>query len=151
MANTERIIKQLVEQKIPIVLVLNKVDRLILELKLPPQDAFFKLKHTIEEVNNILSKISDIRLSPEKGNVCFAAPQQGWCFSVQSFARKYAENSEEAFDVDAFARRMWGDIYFNPETRGFRKKPTPLMKYRTFTHFILEPLYKLYGQVKTYN
>ena len=48
MANTERIIKQLVDQKIPIVLVINKVDRLILELKLPPQDAFFKLKHTIE-------------------------------------------------------------------------------------------------------
>ena len=94
MANTERIIKQLVDQKIPIVLVINKVDRLILELKLPPQDAFFKLKHTIEEVNNILSKISSIRLSPEKGNVCFAAPQQGWCFSVQSFARKYAAKSE---------------------------------------------------------
>lgn len=94
MANTERIIKQLVDQKIPFVLCINKVDRLILELKLPPQDAFFKLKHTIEDVNNILSKISDIRLSPEKDNVCFASPQQGWCFTLKSFAKKYSDNSE---------------------------------------------------------
>lgn len=31
-----------------------QIDRLILELKLPPQDAYFKLKHIIEEVNSIL-------------------------------------------------------------------------------------------------
>jgi U5 small nuclear ribonucleoprotein component len=29
------------------------VDRLILELKLPPADAYYKLKHTIEEVNKV--------------------------------------------------------------------------------------------------
>lgn len=36
-------------------LVVNKVDRLILELRLPPQDAYFKLKQTIEEVNTCIS------------------------------------------------------------------------------------------------
>jgi U5 small nuclear ribonucleoprotein component len=35
-------------------LVINKVDRLILELKLPPADAYYKLRHTIEEVNTII-------------------------------------------------------------------------------------------------
>jgi U5 small nuclear ribonucleoprotein component len=94
MAHTERLIKQMVSQKIPFVLVVNKIDRLILELKLPPQDAYFKLKHTIEEVNNVLSKISDIRLSPEKGNVAFACPQMGWCFTLKSFAKMYNDNSK---------------------------------------------------------
>ena len=55
MVNTERIIKHLVNEQIPITLVVNKVDRLILELKLPPTDAYFKLKHTIEEVNSVLA------------------------------------------------------------------------------------------------
>lgn len=35
-------------------LLFQQIDRLILELKLPPQDAYFKLKHIIEEVNSIL-------------------------------------------------------------------------------------------------
>jgi U5 small nuclear ribonucleoprotein component len=32
----------------------NKVDRLILELKLPPADAYLKIKHTLEEINGII-------------------------------------------------------------------------------------------------
>ncbi|KAJ3251721.1 hypothetical protein HK103_002176 [Boothiomyces macroporosus] len=148
MANTENIIKQLVNENIPFFLMVNKVDRLILELKLPPEDAYFKLKHTIEEVNSILFKISDIRLSPEKGNVLFGSTEMGWCFSLKSFAAKYCENSEESFDVDAFARRLWGDIFFDSEKRSFRKAPREgEPRLRTFSHFILEPLYKLYGQV----
>ena len=31
-----------------------QIDRLILELKLPPADAYFKLKHIIDEINSIL-------------------------------------------------------------------------------------------------
>lgn len=36
-----------------------QIDRLILELKLPPQDAYFKLKHIVEEVNGLLRWLSD--------------------------------------------------------------------------------------------
>ncbi len=32
-----------------------QVDRLITELKLPPADAYHKLRHTIEEVNALIS------------------------------------------------------------------------------------------------
>jgi len=52
--NTERIIKHAVLEGLPLVLVVNKMDRLILELKLPPNDAYFKLKHVIEEVNTVI-------------------------------------------------------------------------------------------------
>jgi hypothetical protein len=55
MLNTERIAKLACQEKIPIVLCINKIDRLILELKLPPQDAYFKLKHVIDEVNATLA------------------------------------------------------------------------------------------------
>lgn len=48
-------IQHLVANKVPIVVVINKVDRLILELRLPPGDAYVKLKQTIEEVNTIIS------------------------------------------------------------------------------------------------
>ncbi|CRK33877.1 hypothetical protein BN1708_016289, partial [Verticillium longisporum] len=51
--NTEKIIKHAVLEDIPLTLIVNKFDRLILELKLPPKDAYFKLKHVIEEVNTV--------------------------------------------------------------------------------------------------
>lgn len=91
MSGTEKIIKHLVNHKIPFFLVINKIDRLILELRLPPQDCYFKLKHTIEQVNSILTGLNAERLSPEKGTVCFASSEMGFCFSLKSFALKYAE------------------------------------------------------------
>jgi len=53
MVGTERVIQYSLEMGKPIVLLLTKVDRLIIELKLPPNDAYLKLQHTIE-VRNIL-------------------------------------------------------------------------------------------------
>jgi U5 small nuclear ribonucleoprotein component len=47
MLNTERLIKHAILEKLPICLCINKVDRLIIELKLPPTDAYYKLKHII--------------------------------------------------------------------------------------------------------
>ena len=50
-----------------------------------------------------------------------------------------------SLDVNAFADRLWGDIW--PQGNKFtRKQPDPEAN-RTFVHFILEPLYKLYSQV----
>lgn len=50
-------------------------------------------------------------------------------------------------DVPAFAKRLWGNIFFDPETRKFTKGNASGTGKRAFDHFILEPLYKLYTQV----
>jgi U5 small nuclear ribonucleoprotein component len=98
--NTEQIIKHAVLEGLPLTLVVNKMDRLILELKLPPTDAYFKLKHVIEEVNTVIENTlpgqgEKRRLSPEKGNVLFACSSMGWCFTLQSFAKMYADTYPE--------------------------------------------------------
>ena len=51
------------------------------------------------------------------------------------------------FDVRAFANRLWGDIYFEDKTRKFTRKQVDPSAPRSFVHFILTPLYKLYSQV----
>jgi hypothetical protein len=51
------------------------------------------------------------------------------------------------FDVEKFAQRLWGDIYFNEDQRKFTRKPTDPEANRSFVHFVMEPLYKLYSQV----
>ncbi|KAI5280995.1 hypothetical protein KEM54_003470, partial [Ascosphaera aggregata] len=107
--NTEQIIKHAVLQDIPITLIVNKMDRLILELKLPPTDAYFKLKHVIEEVNTVIDRTlpghgDERRVSPERGNVAFACSDMNWCFTLPSFAKMYADTYAK-IDVSEFARR----------------------------------------------
>lgn len=86
-----------------------------------------------------------------------------WCFTLRSFAQMYADtygrhsflivlspNTDLAtgsLDVGSFADRLWGDIYFNNDTRKFTRKQADPESSRTFVHFIMEPLYKLYSHV----
>ncbi|KAG0140391.1 hypothetical protein CROQUDRAFT_136726 [Cronartium quercuum f. sp. fusiforme G11] len=154
LVTSEKIIRHLVQENIPIVLIVNKVDRLILELRLPPSDAYYKLKHTIEEVNTIISSVNldpKFRVSPELGNVGFASTEMGWCFSLTSFAKMYrdtfCQGKRDLFDIVEFGKRLWGNIWYQPDEKKFIKKNKGGSSVRSFDHFILEPLYKLYGQV----
>ncbi|KAK3309945.1 P-loop containing nucleoside triphosphate hydrolase protein [Chaetomium strumarium] len=147
--NTEQIIKHAVLEDIPLTLIINKLDRLILELKLPPSDAYFKLKHVVEEVNTVIENTipgrgEEKRISPEKGNVLFACTSMGWCFTLRSFAKMYSD-SFGGVNVDEFARRLWGDVYFNPQKRNFTRKKIEEGSKRSFVNFVLEPIYKLFS------
>lgn len=150
MLNTERLIKHAIQEKMAVTLCVNKIDRLILELKLPPQDAYYKIRHIIDEVNGLISLYSEegkVRpVSPIIGNVCFASSQYNICFTLKSFANLYAQ-SYEGVSVREFSKRLWGDVYFNTKTRKFSKKPPHGSAQRSFVEFILEPLYKIFAQV----
>lgn len=148
-ANTEQIIRYAVLEDLPLTLVVNKMDRLILELKLPPTDAYFKIKHVIEEVNTVIEDTMPgqgdrRRLSPEKGNVAFACSTMGWCFTLPSFAKMYAD-SYPGVNAKEFGMRLWGDIFFNPRSRKFTRKSIEEGAKRTYVNFVLEPIYKLYS------
>jgi 116 kDa U5 small nuclear ribonucleoprotein component len=54
MVGAEAIIRHALQENLKIVLVVNKIDRLILELRIKPADAYYKIKHTIEEVNTFI-------------------------------------------------------------------------------------------------
>ena len=100
------------------------MDRLILELKLPPQDAYFKIMHTLEEVNSIISSNTPVgvnipRISPELGNVAFSSAQHRWSFTLKSFAKIYCDK-HAGMNYEDFAKRLWGDWYFDEEKRVFK-------------------------------
>ncbi|KHJ90258.1 hypothetical protein OESDEN_09902 [Oesophagostomum dentatum] len=149
MMNTERVIRHAVQERLPITLCVNKIDRLILELKMPPADAYYKLRLVIDQVNALLQTFSEednTVLSPLLENVIFASGRYNVCFSLLSFANIYAERYGN-INAHEFARRLWGDIYFDKNTRKFSKKPPTPNAHRTFVEFILEPLYKIFSQV----
>ncbi|GAA27777.2 116 kDa U5 small nuclear ribonucleoprotein component [Clonorchis sinensis] len=153
--NTERVLKHALQERLPVTLCINKIDRLILELKLPPTDAYYKIKHIIDEVNSILLTFSETTgdmgdsqplVSPLLGNVCFASSYYRFCFTLDSFAKLYADTFAPGMDPDELAKRLWGDIYFNSKSRKFSKRPPANNSQRTFVEFILEPLYKIFAQ-----
>ncbi|ONI15298.1 hypothetical protein PRUPE_3G036300 [Prunus persica] len=152
MVNTERAIRHAIQDRLPIVVVINKVDRLITELKLPPRDAYFKLRHTLEVINNHITAASSTAgnvqiIDPLAGNVCFASATAGWSFTLQSFAKLYIKLHGVNLDADKLASRLWGDMYYHRGDRTFRRKPPVDGGERSFVEFVLEPLYKIYSQV----
>jgi U5 small nuclear ribonucleoprotein component len=48
-------------------------------------------------------------------------------------------------DTAEFAVRLWGDIFFNPRSRKFTRKGMEERAKRTFVHFVLEPIYKIFS------
>jgi U5 small nuclear ribonucleoprotein component len=54
MVGTEAIIRHALQERVKMTLVVNKLDRLILELRIKPADAYYKIKHTIEEINTFI-------------------------------------------------------------------------------------------------
>ncbi|CAI9741869.1 kDa U5 small nuclear ribonucleoprotein component-like [Octopus vulgaris] len=150
MLNTERLIKHAVQERLSVCVCINKIDRLMQELKLPPTDAYYKLRHILEEVNTIISMYTDDQenhmVSPILGNVCFASSYYRYCFTLKSFAKIYAD-TYGGINIKEFARRLWGDIYFNSKTRRFTKKPPHSTSQRSFVEFILEPMYKIFAQI----
>lgn len=129
--------------------VINKIDRLVLELRLPPLDSYHKIRNTIDEINTYIQEnqyLSNYKhcsiVSPELSNVLFASADLNFSFSLKSFASLYAERLNIDMDIVAFSKRLWGDVYFNESTNKFTSNNSKGNK-RTFIHFILEPLYKI--------
>lgn len=124
-----------------------------MELKIPPNDAYFKLVQTIEEVNSLINQYtpdgsSRQRLSPELGNVCFSSGQHGWTFTLLSFAQLYCQKHQQKINPEDLAKRLWGDWYVNTRTRALTKtRPVGGESVRSFVQYILEPLYKIYSFV----
>lgn len=54
MLNTQRVLKHALQEGLTITVCINKIDRLMLELKLPPQDAYYKIRHILDIINDII-------------------------------------------------------------------------------------------------
>jgi len=57
MLNTERLLKHAIQEGLALTVCINKIDRLMTELKLPPLDAYFKIRHILDEVNSLIALV----------------------------------------------------------------------------------------------
>ncbi|CAO2039129.1 unnamed protein product [Urochloa humidicola] len=154
-------------------LVLNKLDRLVTDLLLSPDEAYARLRRIVGEVNSIYSALRSgsyfssllhdgggeeeeedddddegDAFDPHKGNVVFACARDGWGFRIDRFADLYAHKTgaSKAKLLSGF----WGPYYID---KG-KKAVLPLRKESTtgggadqqpaFVQNVLKPLWKVY-------
>lgn len=146
LSSGEALVKRAVqEEHLPIILVITKVDRLIVELKLPPADAYRKLRLIVETVNNVIKSYTPASaesylVSPENGSVCFSSAALGFCFSLETFALKYSAVYPKISNPTLLSQKFWGQFTFD---KGQFKPITNPRQKHSFVQFILEPIYKI--------
>ncbi len=88
MTQTEMYLRMALEERVRPVLFINKVDRLIKELRLSPQEIQQRFIQIIKEVNQLISMYADPefktkwQLDPAKGHVAFGSARDRWGFTV---------------------------------------------------------------------
>jgi elongation factor 2 len=148
---TETVLRQALGERIRPVLMVNKMDRALLELQLQPEEAYLSFSRTIESVNVVIAtyedeKLGDVQCKPELGTVCFGSGLHGWAFTLTKFAKMYASKFP-GVEVNKLMGRLWGDSFYDPDTKRFVGKNTsesgkPLK--RAFCQYVLDPIYKLF-------
>ncbi|MEM4095269.1 MAG: elongation factor EF-2, partial [Thermoplasmatales archaeon] len=90
MPQTETVIRQALKEKVKPILFINKVDRLINELKLGPDDMVKRFIKIITEINRLLKKYSPEefknlwQVNVENGSVIFGSAFNNWAISSKS-------------------------------------------------------------------
>lgn len=152
---TETVLRQALGERIKPVVIINKVDRALLELQVSQEDLYQSFSRTIESVNVVISTyfdktLGDVQVYPYKGTVAFGSGLHGWAFTVRQFAQRYAKKF--GVDRNKMMERLWGDNYFNPHTKKWTNKGNhegkPLD--RAFNQFILDPIFRIFAAVMNF-
>ncbi|KAF8337923.1 P-loop containing nucleoside triphosphate hydrolase protein [Cantharellus anzutake] len=150
---TETVLRQALAERIKPVVVINKVDRALLELQVNKEALFQTFSRTIEHCNVIISTyhnvaLGDVQVYPEKGTVAFGSGLHGWAFTLRQFAARYAKKF--GVDKDKMMIKLWGDNFFNPVTKKWTTDPKiegGKKLERAFNMFVLDPIYSIFDKV----
>ncbi|GBC69783.1 Elongation factor G [archaeon HR01] len=94
MTQTETVIRQALAERVRPVLYINKIDRLVKELRLPPEKIQETLARIVRDVNNLINMYAEPQyrekwsISFADGTVAIGSSKDRWGFTVQQAQRK---------------------------------------------------------------
>ncbi|MGA1866433.1 MAG: elongation factor EF-2 [Thermoplasmatota archaeon] len=103
MPQTETVIRQALKEKVKPVLFINKVDRLINELKVTPEEMQKRFIRIIKHVNDLVTRVvpPEFRgkwyMTPENGTVAFGSAYHNWAISVP-YMQKQGVTFKDIYD-----------------------------------------------------
>ncbi|CAL9738522.1 ribosome assembly protein 1 [Monosporozyma servazzii] len=175
-SQTITVLRQCWIEKLKPVLVLNKIDRLITELQLTPQEAYLHLNKVIDQVNSVIGSFfvcekqlddltwreqletdqeakyterddSDLYFNPSNNNVIFASAIDGWGFNIGQLAKFY--EAKLGAKRENLQKVLWGDFFMDPKTKKIISSKS--LKGRSlkplFVTLILDNIWKIYQNV----
>ena len=150
---TETVLRQALAERIKPILMVNKMDRALLELQLEPEDAYQSFNRTIESVNVVIATypdelLGDVQVYPSQGTVAFGSGLHGWGFTLTRFAGMYA--SKFGVAQDKLMKRLWGNHFFDARAKKWTRKEFDAKGKklsRGFCQFVLAPIYQLFDNI----
>ena len=169
---TSAVMRQAWREGVRPVLVLNKMDRLMLEVKMTAAEAFQHLLRLLETVNAVASTFitsdamtaaaaasssssastlvdiddeKQVIFSPELGNVLFCSAHDGWAFSIADFAALYSRLL--GMKQDKLQLCLWGDYYYIAKDKKVQRKPVGKSSRPMAVQLVFEVLWQVYDAV----
>lgn len=147
---TETVLRQAIGERVKPVLMVNKCDRALLELQLPPEEMYQSFSRAIESANVIIATyndelLGDVQVYPEKGTVAFGSGLHQWGFTIKKFARTYAEKF--GIEETKMMEKLWGDWYFDADNKCWRTTDDNGRLKRAFCQFIMDPITKMFDAI----
>ena len=103
MPQTETVVRQALKEKVKPVLFINKVDRLINELQVTPEDMIKRFEKQITKVNTLIRQFApaehkkDWQVSVDDGTVAFGSAYHNWGITVP-YMQKSGVNFTQIFE-----------------------------------------------------
>ena len=115
MPQTETVIKQALRERVKPVLFINKIDRLIKEMKLTPEGMQQRFVKIIEEFNGLVYKAAEPEFKEKwlvninDGSVAFGSAKDNWALSIP-FMKKKGITFKDIFNLEQMSdteRKDW--------------------------------------------
>jgi len=113
MPQTETVLRQALRERVKPILFINKVDRLMKELKLTPEAMQERFVKIISSVNKLIMDIAEKEYGEKwqvnvmDGSVCFGSAFHNWALSV-GFMKKKGISFKDI--IDAYENDTWKDL-----------------------------------------
>jgi len=115
MPQTETVLKQALRERVKPVLFINKVDRLIKELKLNPQQIQERLLKIIEQFNHLIMQIAEPeyktkwQVGADDGSVAFGSARDNWALSVPFMKKRGVsfKDISKLYEMEEMERKKW--------------------------------------------
>ena len=115
MPQTETVLKQGLRERVKPVLFINKVDRLIKELKLTPEQMQQRFMKLISDFNNLIMRIAEDeykekwKVNVSDGSVAFGSARDNWALSVPYMKKKNVSFKDiyKIYELEGEERKKW--------------------------------------------
>lgn len=147
---TETVLRQAITERVKPVLMVNKVDRLLLELQITPEEMYQTFSRAIESVNVIIAMyndelLGDVQVYPEHGSVAFGSGLHQWGFTLKKFSRMYA--SKFGVPESKMMEKLWGNWFYDADAKRWKPTDEDGRLKRGFCQFVLDPIVKMFDAV----